>query len=389
MAKELAYALINPYSVAKSRTGGIIARYLSRSGLDLAGASMYGPSHELAESYADLLRSNRTIDPEYTDTLADYVLRTYVPDPDSGKRNRAMLLLFEGEDAIDKVARVTGPLRKNMQAGETIRDTFGDFVVDKDGKLVYVEPAVLIGPNQKSTAAVLRLWAKHEQADAGVIANAGDAHEGSDNEKTLVIIKPDNFRFPSARPGNIIDMFSRSGLRILAAKLHRMSCAEGERFYGPVREILRSKLRDKVTSEISEAIGERLEIELPQDAIEEIGDVVSPHFGDQQFGNIVEFMTGCRPDCGSPEEKREPGSERCLALVYSGANAVSIIRSILGPTDPTQASTGTVRRELGQNVMVNAAHASDSVENARREMEIINFKDNSISGIVAEYYGDD
>lgn len=385
MAKELAYALINPYSVAKSRTGGIIARYLSRSGLELVGASMYGPSRELAESYADLLRSNSTIDPEYTDTLADYVLRTYVPDPGSDKRNRALLLLFEGEDAIAKVANVTGPLRKNMEAGETIRDTFGDFVVDNSGELVYVEPAVLIGPNSESTAEVLRLWAEHEAADAGIIENARDTHEGSDSEKTLVIIKPDNFRFPSARPGNIIDMFSRSGLRIVAAKLHRMSCAEGEQFYGPVREVLRTKLRDKVKKEISEAINQRLEIELPEKVLSQIGDIVAPVFGDQQFGNIVEFMTGCRPDCAEVD-KSEPGSERCLALVYSGANAVSIIRSILGPTDPTQAGTGTVRRELGQNIMVNAAHASDSIENAEREMKIINFRDNNISRIVDKYY---
>jgi len=385
MAKELAYALINPYSVAKSRTGGIIARYLSRSGLELVGASMYGPSQELAESYADLLRSNRTIDPEYTDTLADYVLRTYVPDSGSDKRNRVLMLLFEGEDAIAKVSKVTGPLRKNMEAGETIRDTFGDFIVDKSGELVYVEPAVLIGPNRESTAEVLRLWARHEQADAGIIENARDTHDGSDSEKTLVIIKPDNFRFPSARPGNIIDMFSRSGLRIVAAKLHRMSCAEGEEFYGPVREVLRTKLRDKVTKEISEAISQRLEIDLPERVMNQIGDIVAPVFGDEQFGNIVEFMTGCRPDCARVD-KNEPGSERCLALVYSGGNAVSIIRSILGPTDPMQAGTGTVRRELGQNIMVNAAHASDSIENAEREMKIVNFKDNIISKIVEQYY---
>ena len=62
-------------------------------------------------------------------------------------------------------------------------------------------------------------------------------------QKTLVLIKPDNFRFPSARPGNIIDLFSGSGLRIVGAKVHRMSVAEAEDFYGPVRQILREKLK--------------------------------------------------------------------------------------------------------------------------------------------------
>lgn len=386
MSKELAYVLINPYSVAKSRTGGIIARYLSRSGLELVGAAMYGPSESLARNYADLLRDNATIDPEYCDILADYVLRAYMPDRDTGKRNRALLLLFEGEDAIAKVLKVTGPLRKNMEAGETIRDTFGDYIADSSGEVVYVEPAVLAGPNVESTAAVLRLWAEHEAADSGLVENARDTHDGSDTEHTLVIIKPDNFRFPSARPGNIIDMFSRSGLRIVAAKLHRMSCAEGEEFYGPVRDVLRTKLKEKVTNEIRDALTERLDLELPEDVAAKIGDLVGPVFGDQQFGNIVEFMTGCRPECGSSEERRQAGRERCLALVYSGRNAVSIIRSILGPTDPTKAGTGTVRRELGKDIMINAAHASDSVENAEREMKIIDFKDNCIKRIVDKYY---
>ena len=62
-------------------------------------------------------------------------------------------------------------------------------------------------------------------------------------EATLVIIKPDNFRFPSARPGNIIDIFSASGLRIVGAKVHRMSAAEGLEFYGPVQSFLREKLK--------------------------------------------------------------------------------------------------------------------------------------------------
>lgn len=386
MAKELAYVFINPYSLAKSRTGGIIARYLSRSGLELVGASMYGPSEELAQNYADMLRENSTIDPDYARTLADYVLRTYVPDPNTGKRNRVLMLLFEGEDAISKVVKVTGPLRKNMEAGETIRDTFGDFILDKDGNVVYVEPAVLTGPNLESTAAVLKLWAEYEKSDSGIINNARDAIVADKSEQTLVIIKPDNFRFPSARPGNIIDMFSRSGLRVVGAKLHRMSCAEGEEFYGPVRDVLRTKLKGKVANEICEAAAERLDLELSEDMKIQVGDLVGPVFGDRQFGDIVEFMTGCRPETTTEAEKSLPGRERCLALVYSGPNAVSIIRSILGPTDPTKADSGTVRRELGQNIMVNAAHASDSVENAKREMNIIDFHDNCVSRLVEKYY---
>ncbi len=386
MGKELAYVIINPYSVAKSRTGGILARYLSRSGLDLVGASLYGPSEELTRKYSDLMRENETIDPDYRDILADYILRAYTPDPKTGKRARALLLLFEGDDAIAKVMSVTGPLRKNMEAGETIRDTFGDYVVDPEGKVVYVEPAVLTAPNKESVSKVLQLWAEYEVTDAGIVENAQDILDGNDVEQTLVLIKPDNFRFPSARPGNIIDMFSRSGLRIVGAKLHRMSCAQGEEFYGPVRDVLREKLRGKVSKEIAEALVERLGLVLPEDVAEELGKIAGPVFGDQQFGHIVEFMTGCRPESTPESEKQNPGTERCLALVYSGRNAVSIIRSILGPTDPTKAGHGTVRRELGQDIMVNAAHASDSPENAKREMGIVDFTEKRISGLVQEHY---
>ena len=45
-------------------------------------------------------------------------------------------------------------------------------------------------------------------------------------ERTLVLIKPDNFRFPTGRPGNVIDFFSRTGLYIVAIKVHCMSTAE-------------------------------------------------------------------------------------------------------------------------------------------------------------------
>jgi hypothetical protein len=50
MAKELAFVLINPYTVAKSRTGGVIARYISRTGLDFVAARMFAPNAELARS---------------------------------------------------------------------------------------------------------------------------------------------------------------------------------------------------------------------------------------------------------------------------------------------------------------------------------------------------
>ena len=66
--------------------------------------------------------------------------------------------------------------------------------------------------------------------------------ERTQKRRTLVIIKPDNWRYPSSRPGNIIDMLSRTGLRIVGCKLYRMSVEEALEFYGPVKNALREKL---------------------------------------------------------------------------------------------------------------------------------------------------
>ena len=80
-----------------------------------------------------------------------------------------------------------------------------------------------------------------------------------------------------------------------------------------------------------------------------------------------------------------PGSEKCIALVYEGVEAVRKIRAVLGPTDPSKAPPGSIRREFGQTIMVNAAHASDSEDNARREMGIVNVAENNFRQIVEQF----
>ena len=66
-----------------------------------------------------------------------------------------------------------------------------------------------------------------------------------------------------------------------------------------------------------------------------------------------------------------PGTEESLVLIYEGPDAIARIRKALGPTDPSKAPPGSIRREFGSNVMVNAAHASDSEESVKREMDIL------------------
>ena len=67
--------------------------------------------------------------------------------------------------------------------------------------------------------------------------------------------------------------------------------------------------------------------------------------------------------------------------------AVRKIRDVLGPTDPSKAPPGSIRREFGQTIMVNAAHASDSVENAEREIGIVRVAENNFKKAIEEFYG--
>ena len=98
-------------------------------------------------------------------------------------------------------------------------------------------------------------------------------------------------------------------------------------------------------------------------------------------------MSGRAPSECDAQQMIQPGTEKCIALVYEGVEAIRKIRDVLGPTDPSKAPPGSVRREFGQNIMINAAHASDSVESAERELGIINVKENNFRAVVEEFYG--
>jgi nucleoside diphosphate kinase len=176
-------------------------------------------------------------------------------------------------------------------------------------------------------------------------------------------------------------------LYIVAVKVHRMSVAQAVDFYGPVRETLRTKLKDMIASKAKGILEKELGFKLGTGEEQQLGNILGPVFGDNQFENIVRFMSGAAPSECRPEDLEKPGSEKCIALVYEGAEAVRKIRDVLGPTDPSKAPPGSIRREFGQTVMVNAAHASDSEENARREMGIIKVGENNFRRVVEQTYG--
>ena len=127
-------------------------------------------------------------------------------------------------------------------------------------------------------------------------------------ERSLILLKPDCLIGQHA--GEVIGRFERAGFEIRAAKL----------------------------------------IALTDDLLKEH----YAHIADRPFfPGIVKFMS----------------SRPVLALVLEGENAVTVIRDLLGPTDSTQAPTGSIRGDMGTTSMENICHASDSVENAATEVE--------------------
>jgi len=388
MSQQLAYVIITPYSLHKSRTGGILSRLISRTGLDLAAARMFAPSAELVQKYSEaIVSANDPQDRKIQEMIRDYILKNLSPDAKTGSRRRVMMLMFRGEDAVRKVRSVVGNLGPERRGGETIRDTYGDLIYDDNGKVQYFEPAVLAAPNAEEAEIKLKLWARYSDTDGGLLENVNVYPPGETPQRTLVLIKPDNFRFATGRPGNVIDFFSRTGLFIVAIKVHRMSVSEASEFYGPVREVLRTKLKDIVAAKSKVAIEKEFGFTIPAATEKQLGDILAPIFGDNQFDNIVRFMAGRSPSECPPAEHDQPGSEKCIALVYEGVGAVGKIRDVLGPTDPSKAPPGSIRREFGSSIMVNAAHASDAPESATRELAIVKPADNNFRRVAEQFYG--
>ncbi len=385
MAEELSYVLVTPYSIRKSRTGGIVARLISRTGLDLVAARMYAPGAELTEKYATGIPT----DPDPTHRATQELIKKYVLkslSSTTGTRPRVLLLVFKGEDAVAKIKATAGHIVNERTSGETIRDTYGDYIVDANGDVSYFEPGVLAPPDAESAERDLRLFAAYSDSDGGLLDHAIQFPTGMNVEKTLVLIKPDNFRFPNARPGGVIDLFSRTGLYIIACKVHRMSVAQAEEFYGPVLGVLQDKLRGRFGEAARNLIEKEVGMTLNNDVEKQLGDLLGPIGGRENWEQIVQFMCGFKPSECPPDRRHEAGSEKCIALCYQGVDAVRKIREVLGPTDPSKAPPGTIRREFGSTIMVNAAHASDSPENAVREMGIVQISENNLKPLIESWY---
>ena len=239
---------------------------------------------------------------------------------------RAALLVFRGEDAAVKLSAAVG----------SVRDAGSLAAMLGEGMLSAAKPgADVVADLQKFAAS---------QSDALSLPVAAGA------QRSLVLVKPDNFDFPGTRPGAVIDVFARTGLVPVALKIHHMSVAQGMDFYGPVLDALTERF--------------------------------GPEKGRDHWENIVEFMSGSRPSAVPENDYARPGTRKILALVFEGPDAIGKIRTVLGPTDPAKAPPGTIRKEFGTSIMINAAHASDAPENAAREIGLLQVADNSLKGFV-------
>ncbi len=124
---------------------------------------------------------------------------------------------------------------------------------------------------------------------------------------TLAIIKPDAVR--ARVTGKILAHLEQEGFAVRAARLVRLTTAQAEAFY--------AVHRDRAF-----------------------------------FRSLVTFMT----------------SGVALALALERSDAVARLREVIGATDPAEAAPGTVRKLYAASKERNVIHASDSVENAAREV---------------------
>jgi nucleoside-diphosphate kinase len=128
-------------------------------------------------------------------------------------------------------------------------------------------------------------------------------------ERTLVLIKPDAVQRGLA--GEILARFERRGLAIREARLVQVDRALAEQHY-------------------------------------------AEHAEKPFFGELVAFIT----------------SAPTLALALEGESAISVVRTTMGATNPTDAAPGTIRGDLALAMPDNLVHGSDSPESAERELQL-------------------
>ena len=376
MKKELTYALITPYSLLKSRTGGIISRLLSLSDLELVGARMYTPSDKFLDEYIKTIETQK-MKTVWKNAMIDYVNSMLRKNNKLGMANRAMLLLFEGKNAVDVLHNNVIGSASDPLKGNTIRGTYGDSIRASDGKVEYFEPAVLTSADKAANINQLKLFAKYSLSDGGILEKAVKFPKNKKPETSLIILKP--FEKHDPRTGNIIDMISRTGFYMVGVKLLDLSTKQAKEFYGPVKDFFNSSFDDKFKPILVENLRASLNqkdfsFELTDETLNKMAGQLKKPTVEGEFGKILQYMTGSAPSAFAETKKTGDGKHTiCLALLYQGINTIKTIRELLGATDPKKAKYSSIRRFYGLDILRNAVHASDSTKSVIRERKIIGF----------------
>jgi len=190
------------------------------------------------------------------------------------------------------------------------------------------------------------------------------------------MIKPDNFVRPSALPGHILDLFGTTGLEIVGARVFSLSLRQARNFYGFLEEVFVKKLSKSITLTLKDRLDSAFDFPISNEEYEQIASVIKRTNAKCEVNKILEYMTGLDP---KNEDDQSLGPAKCFGLLLRGPNAISIIRTKLGATNPKQAEGGTIRIDYGKDLMRNGAHASDSPENADRERAIVGLVGNEPS----------
>lgn len=148
-------------------------------------------------------------------------------------------------------------------------------------------------------------------------------------EQTLVLVKPDGLQ--KSLTGNIITTLSETRLKIIGAKVVKVTKEFAAKHYS------------------------------------ELGDSLNKKFGEDKgpkiFEEVLDYIQG------------KFHTDRVLALIYAGPDAVNKVRSLAGETNPEKADYITIRGKYGRihsqtGVFENVLHCSDSVENAKKEIAL-------------------
>ena len=137
-------------------------------------------------------------------------------------------------------------------------------------------------------------------------------------ERTLSIINPDATKRNIT--GEINQIIEKNGLKIIAQKRVKLTFDQANKFY-------------------------------------------SIHSEKSFFNDLIKYMT----------------SASVVVQVLEGTNAVDKYREIMGATNPEKAKNGTIRKKLALNVQENSVHGSESIENAKNEIDFF-FTQNEIVG---------